>query len=106
MITREFDSYIIYHEQGDANPRMVVVNCFSETELVGSIQFFKGKLPAPEILSDGTIIINFPENRIMEILTTLRYEKPLFLQYKKGKAMLGTVKEPVGEQETELKKNH
>ena len=102
MITREFDSYIIYHEQEEGNPRMCVVNCFDGTELVGSIKFFKGRVQAPEVLSDGTIILNFPADRIMEIITTLRYEKPLFLQFRKGKAMLGTVKEPVGEQEMEL----
>ena len=104
MITREFDSYIIYHEQEEGNPRLVVVNCFDGTQLIGAIKFYKGKVPHPEILSDKTIILNFPADRIQEILTTLRYEKPLFLSFKQGKAMLGTIKEPVGEQETEIAK--
>lgn len=99
MISREFNNYIIYHQQKTGSHELVTINCFYDNETVGYIHFYDEDVPDPEVLSHRIIQVNFGMDRFMEIVHTIRYEKPLFLSISDGKGILSTIKEPVGEQE-------
>ena len=77
-----------------------MITCFNEGKTVGFISFYDGTpLPPPEILTHGVMKVYFHYDRAMEIINTIRYEKPLFLSVYEDKGVLSTVREPVGEQE-------
>ena len=99
MISREFNNYIIYHQQKTGAHELVTINCFYDNDTVGYIHFWDGDAPDPEVLSQKIIQLNFNIDRFNEIITTIRYEKPLWLSVTNGKGMISTIKEPVGEQE-------
>ena len=99
MVTSEFDSYIIYHEEKHDAPEKVVITCFYEEKTVSYINFYEGDVPAPEILPHSLMKLTYPMSRYSELITTLRYEKPLYISIYEDKSVLSTVREPVGEQE-------
>jgi hypothetical protein len=71
---------------------------------VGLITFFKDQsiMPANQLGSDGTITLYYEMSRHNDVVTTLRYEKPLYLAVntKTGFGYLGCGElEPVGEEE-------
>ncbi|MCJ7443150.1 MAG: hypothetical protein MUO26_01225 [Methanotrichaceae archaeon] len=112
----QIDQYhLIHYLRGGAGfggTELAVIRCYSERERVyqGSIYFYsKDKVPK----SSGTIgqnyfyfALNFEIERYQEIIETLRYEKPLFVDvvWDANKFIiegnLGTTTgEPIGEQE-------
>lgn len=99
MSSTEFDNYIIYHEEKAGVTEKVKINCFMGDRTVGYITFYDGPLPDPEVLHTGALSLSFPYSRVHEIVTTVRYEKPLFMSIYGTKSVISTVKEPVGEQE-------
>ena len=99
MSSTEFDNYIVYHEEKSGLDQKVVINCFLGEKTVGYITFIDGDMPLPEILHTGALRLYYPFSRFNEIMTTLRYEKPLFMSIYGDKSVVSTVKEPVGEQE-------
>ena len=99
MTSHEFNEYILYHENDPNSKVVATVHCFFDGKSVGYIRFYKGEVPAPSILRGGLIEITFPEDRMQEIIFTLRYEEPLFISAQGEKSMVSTVREPVGEQE-------
>ena len=99
MSSTEFDNYIVYHEEQPGLDQKVVINCFMGDKTVGYIAFIKGTLPSPEVLHTGALRLYFPFERFNEIMTTLRYEKPLYMSIYGDKSVVSTVHEPVGEQE-------
>lgn len=99
MTSHQFDQYILYHENDPNSNILATVHCFYGDVSVGYIRFYKGEVPAPEVLSGGLLEIAFGIERIQEVITTLRYEKPLYISAQGQKAIVSTVREPVGEQE-------
>ena len=99
MTSKEFDSYIIYHENNPKSNIHMTVHCFNGEKSVGYIRFYGGDIPNPEVLPGGSIEIGFSASRINELVNTLRFEKPLYISAEGSKGMVSTVKEPVGEQE-------
>lgn len=99
MTSKEFNNYVLYHEHNPESDVKMTIHCFQDEITVGYIRFHEGAVPDPEIFRDGSMEIHFPAERMFEIVTTIRYEKPLFISLQDGKSMLSTVKEPVGEQE-------
>ena len=98
-ISIEFDNYIVYHEEQPGSNEKVKINCFMGDRTVGYITFCTGDIQPPERLHTGALSVYFPYERFHEIITTVRYEKPLFLSIYGTKSMISTVHEPVGEQE-------
>jgi hypothetical protein len=98
-ISTEFDNYIVYHEEKPGLNQKVAINCFMEDKTVGYITFVDGDVPPPEVLHTGAVQLYFPYSRFQELMTTIRYEKPLYLSVYGDKSVLSTVHEPVGEQE-------
>lgn len=99
MITKQFDEYVLYHIQEKDNDVKLIVNCYMASHKVGIIEFREGEIQEAEVLADGELQLYFGADRIREIIETLRYEKPLFLQAVNGKSMVSTIREPVGEEE-------
>jgi hypothetical protein len=99
MTSHQFDQYILYHENDPNSNIIATVHCFFGESSVGYIRFYKGEVPEPEVLSGGLLEISFGAERMQEVITTLRYEKPLFISAQGQKAIVSTVREPVGEQE-------
>lgn len=99
MLSREFNNYIIYHQVKRGAHELVTINCFMDNETAGYIHFWEGDVPDSEVLSNKILQLNFSMDRYNEIITTIRYEKPLWLSISEGKGMISTIKEPVGEQE-------
>ncbi len=99
IVSVEFDNYIIYHEEEPGSDEKVKINCFMGDRTVGYLTFIEGEVPPPERLHTGAINAFFPYERFHEIITTLRYEKPLYMSIYGHKTVISTVHEPVGEQE-------
>ncbi len=99
MTSKEFNNYVLYHENDPDSKIKMTIHCFYDDVTVGYIRFHEGKVPAPVMMQGGSIEIHFPADRMFEIVTTIRYEKPLFISATGKKSIISTVKEPVGEQE-------
>lgn len=99
MTSHEFNQYILYHENDPNSNVLVTVHCFYDDKSVGYIRFYKHEVPPPSVLRGGLLEVTFSADRITEIITTLRYEEPLFISVQGEKSIISTVREPVGEQE-------
>jgi hypothetical protein len=80
------------------------INCYKNNKLVGEIRFYKDDFNIPvSNIQDGILKINFPISRFNDVITILRYEKPLYIvvntQHNFG-GVANTSKEPIGEEET------
>jgi hypothetical protein len=98
-MTKEFNSYIIYHQETIETPEKVIINCYYDDRTVGHIHFYDGPVPKPEVITSGALKLTFGIDRFEEIIDTIRFEKPLYLSLFGKKSVISTVKEPVGEQE-------
>ena len=105
-VQREFTSYKVYYFSGGSTadrPAAAEIDCFDATSTrVGSIFFYSYDAPLP--LAENTmsgIYLHFPVSRFADVMTVLKEEKPLYLNFhgtlKWG--YLATAIEPVGEQE-------
>jgi hypothetical protein len=109
VVWKTFDKYsALYHagrslQNGEAGADIVCYNANGNNR-VGLIRFFKDQsiMPANQLGSDGTITLYYEMSRYNDVVTTLRYEKPLYLAVntKTGFGYLGCGElEPVGEEE-------
>ena len=104
----EFDEYRLKYGHTEADDTAALLACYRNSALVGLIQFVKEDRDvtghkavrddpdAPEIP-----LLRFSISRFGDIITTLRYEKPLFIEID-TETMYGgirTTMEPVGEEE-------
>lgn len=104
IVKAAFDSYSIVHSSGNAQYEADIA-CFeaSTVNMIGRIVFFKDNVPIPAnaLLSYGPEL-QFPLSRYIEVVDTLRQEKPLYLWLNTStlaEAVGTTDKEPVGEEE-------
>ena len=102
-----FDRYTIHYIAGKALQSKepgADISCYSGNNLVGLIRFFSDStiIPENQRSADGTISLYYEMSRFNDVVTLLRYEKPLFLFIttgtKYGYIGCGQL-EPVGEQE-------
>src|SRR5436305_3778 len=98
-----FDTYAIVHLSN--HPTFdAQIACYSKDDIVGVLVFVKGgihPLPANENGTPPTVY--FPASRFNDVITTLRYEKPVMFNFN-TENLVGTVetgREPVGEQEAQ-----
>ena len=101
---QEFDEYKIIH-WSNYEDELARINCYLSGGLVGILYFSDNENSELPRMVNRTIHLMFPENQLHEIITTLRYEKPLFLFYNDSDSPpFGGVKtsahEPVGEEES------
>ena len=104
----EFDEYRLKYGHSETEDTAAILACYEDSSLVGLIQFVKEDLDiaghkavredpdAPEIP-----LLRFSISRFDDIITTLRYEKPLFIEIDTdtGYGGIRTTMEPVGEEE-------
>jgi hypothetical protein len=106
-IIKSFDSYKIYHFAGrkpiDGSMAAAWIPCFYNGKQVGSLSFMDNLQDIHDNDYDNDQILLFYHlGRFDEIITTLRYESPLFLMLNTDSlegALITKELEPVGEEE-------
>ncbi|MGH3899080.1 MAG: hypothetical protein ACRDTA_12710 [Pseudonocardiaceae bacterium] len=96
-----FDFYVVNHLS--KHPTVdATITCIGEGATVGTLHFIKDGVALPANLGGPPPRIHFPVSQFNDVITTLRYEKPLAFNFTAGNG-IGTVgtaaREPVGEQE-------
>jgi hypothetical protein len=110
MIRKEFDAYTIQHYGFGNFTNEVVITCYKASTAaapftiagLGRLVFVKDGTPLPNFVNPSFPDISFPISRYMEIISTLREEKPLFLWFdtvSKFGGLTTVEKELVGEEE-------
>jgi len=100
-VKKNFDAYKVWYYSG--HPYEALVYCYQGSIYVGRIVFFKdeSQIPSNANYSSGPSI-HYPLSRFNNIISILRYEKPLylFLNLDNLIGILATAEqEPVGEEE-------
>lgn len=107
LVTKNFDLYGFNYIGGTSLQKGepgAVIDCFDGTTRVGSITFFRDGLALPDnkVQSDNTLGLYYQMGRYDDVVTTLRYTKPLMLAINTdtGFGYLGAPQlEKVGQQE-------
>jgi hypothetical protein len=115
MASVQFDEYSMYHQMPDSGalgPTTIIfyvgINCYFGGKRVGRLRIVDTDwyyssahhFIRDEGDPDQMLEAYIPLNRFDEVISTLRYEKPLWLTVNAGaSAFISTGKEPVGEQE-------
>lgn len=100
-VKKDFDSYRIWYYSG--HPYEALIYCYQGTSYVGRIVFFKDGAPVPDNANYASgPSIHYSLTRFDDVVSILRYEKPLYL-FLNLDNLIGTLateeKEPVGEEE-------
>ena len=101
-VRKDFDSYKVWYYSG--HPYEALVYCSQGGSYVGRIVFFKDDSPIPPNVNyTSGPSIHYPLSRFNDIISILRYEKPLYLFLNLAN-LIGIVataeQEPVGEEES------
>ena len=101
----EIDSYRIYHHnEENSYGQTAVINCYKSSAFKGSLYFYKdsASIPPSSKTGSGYLYLRFGENRLRDMIETLRREKPLFIGFNDVNlwGWLSTSNEPVGEEES------
>ncbi len=107
-IKKPFDSYKIYHFAGrnpiEGKMEAVWVPCFYNGRQVGSLSFMTDERDVlNNDFDNDQVMLFYHIDRFDEIVTTLRYESPLFLMVDTDSlegAVITKELEPVGEEES------
>jgi hypothetical protein len=104
-INKIFDSYSITYVAGPATQlSQAVISCYNGSTAAGRIYFYANGsgLPSNKQEADGSITLYYEISRFNDVVSLLRYEKPLAL-YLISTSSYGYIytgsHEPVGEQE-------
>jgi hypothetical protein len=100
-----FDSYTIQYTSHPGPGYIAMINCYLAGVYKGSIRFYPDNVTLPPnfLTAQKQIVMHFPIRRFEDIITIIRYEKPLWILLFDDTlwGYLGTGStEPVGEQET------
>ncbi len=80
------------------------IPCFQHTKQIGSLSFFYDEADIPDNdYQNEQVILFFHIDRFTEVVTTLRYESPLFLMLNTDSlegALITKELEPIGEEES------
>ncbi len=80
------------------------IKLYDDNDYRAILRFFENssRLPEPTINRQGYITLNYPQEEFINVINTLRYEKPLychFLDYNVNHGFISTSKEEVGDEE-------
>lgn len=100
-VQKNFESYRIWYYSG--HPYEALVYCYQAGAYVGRIVFFKDAASTPPNANFASgPSIHYPLSRFNDVITMLRYEKPLYL-FLNLDNLIGIVAtndlEPTGEEE-------
>ena len=105
MTMFEIDSYRVFH-MTDSFGQSAIIHCYQDGVVKGGLFFYKDGMTIPQSSrsSSGELNLMFQEKHLVEVLGTLRLEKPLFVWLNDSSTRpyggLSTSGEPVGEEET------
>lgn len=95
-----FDFYVVNHLS--EHPTVdAQITCVGAGATVGILNFIKDGVALPANVGGPPPVVAFPIRQFNDVITTLRYEKPLAFNFN-GSNKIGTVgtgREPIGEQE-------
>lgn len=100
-VRKDFDSYLLYYYS--TLPYPALIQCYQGSTFVGGIVFYPdgSSLPPNRNTASGPEI-HYPISRFDDVMSILRYEKPLALALNTDN-LIGYVttssREPVGEEE-------
>ena len=104
----EFDEYRLKYGHNDTDDTAALVACYKDSVLVGLIQFVKEgvedsghRVVREDSESPEIPLLRFSISQFDDVITTLRYEKPLIIEIdtNSGYGGIRTTMEPVGEEE-------
>jgi hypothetical protein len=104
----EFDEYRLKYGQSETDETAALLACYKDSALVGLIQFVREerevsahKLVREDPESQEIPLLRFSISRFNDVITTMRYEKPLYIEIDDETLYGGirTTMEPVGEEE-------
>jgi hypothetical protein len=107
LITANFTQYVVYYIAGSSAaaglPQDAEIDCFdSAGNRAGAIYFYpaSSRMPKNQNTANG-IYLYFRIARFSDVMTMLKYEKPLYLALDTANhaGYIGTSNEPAGEQE-------
>jgi len=102
VVRKDFDAYKIWYYSG--HPYDALIYCYRAGAYVGRIVFFRDEASVPPNVNyTSGPSIHYPVSRFNDIVTMLRYEKPLylFLNLDNLIGILATSEqEPTGEEES------
>lgn len=107
LITANFTQYVVYYITGGSAtvgmPQDAEIDCFDGAgNRAGAIYFYSGSTRLPKNQSNANgIYLYFRMARFADVMTMLKDEAPLYLALNTDNQVgyIGTLSEPVGEQE-------
>ncbi|MFK7782892.1 hypothetical protein [Psychroserpens sp.] len=99
----EIKKYVISHMSNHGNTRHFI-KLYDENEHRGILRFIDNgtTLPEPTMNRRGYITLNYYQEEFINVINTLRYEKPLychFLDHDVNHGFISTSREDVGDEE-------
>jgi len=105
LVWKDFDSYQLKYVSDSGftgNVNACEIDCFKSNAFVARICFIKAGTTMPaNAVNSGAPYVYYPLSQFGDVITTLRYEKPLSM-YVDSDSHIGAItsgQEPVGEQE-------
>jgi hypothetical protein len=104
----EFDEYRLKYGHSETDETAALLACYKNSVLVGLVQFVKEgvdasshKLVREDADAPEIPLLRFSILRFNDVITTMRYEKPLYIEFDDETLHGGirTTMEPVGEEE-------
>ena len=96
-IKKDFNQYRLQYYNGQA-----YIECWQGSAHAGTIVFVKDDTPLPpNKVVNNSIVLYYSLRRFNDVITILRYEKPLYLWLNPDNLLgcVSTTMEPIGEQE-------
>ncbi|MBZ5723297.1 MAG: hypothetical protein LAO03_23420 [Acidobacteriia bacterium] len=101
-MSSNFDTYRLYYYTAPQYYWGALVDLMNKGTWAGRLMFIREGFPIPANAPLGGVpVLNYPMNRFEDIMSILRYEKPLYviLNEANGIGHIATSDEPVGELE-------
>lgn len=99
----EIKKYVISHMSNHGNTRHFI-RLYDDNTQRGILRFFQNgvSLPEPTMSRSGFITLNYFQEEFINVINTLRYEKPLFCHFLDNNinhGFISTSREEVGDEE-------
>lgn len=91
---------LIYGSSEGYQGNRIQIALYQDSKVVGFVRFHDRGMPFPDDEKQADkIVMHLPSTMFGSVVDILRHERPLELNFRMGRAFLGTSDEPVGEGE-------
>jgi hypothetical protein len=99
--TSSIASYSVVHVSGNPDFDALILCRDAQDRQIATLNFLKDGHAVPPNVASVVPRVFFPASRFNDVITTLRYEKPVEFQFDTSslRAQVGALLEPIGEQE-------